>query len=88
MKQELKDMYLDGIRTGEKTLCFGLTEPDAGSDVWGIKTKAVKDGNEWVINGTKQWITNAPYADYCMLFAVSNPELHASRKRWNYMFLC
>lgn len=80
LKQELKDMYLDGIRTGEKTLCFGLTEPDAGSDVWGIKTKAVKDGNEWVINGTKQWITNAPYSDYCMLFAVTNPELHASRK--------
>ncbi|WP_209123558.1 acyl-CoA dehydrogenase family protein [Alkalihalobacillus sp. BA299] len=80
LKQELKDEYLEGIRTGEKTLCFGLTEPDAGSDVWGMKTKAVKDGNEWVINGTKQWITNAPYADYCMLFAVTNPDLQASRK--------
>ncbi|MEA1852299.1 acyl-CoA dehydrogenase family protein [Cytobacillus sp. FSL W7-1323] len=80
LKQELKDEYLDGIRKGEKTLCFGLTEPDAGSDVWGIKTKAVKVNNEWVINGTKQWITNAPYADYCMLFAVTNPELHAKRK--------
>lgn len=80
LQPELKERYLDGIRTGEKTLCFGLTEPDAGSDVWGIKTKAVKDGLEWVINGTKQWITNAPYADYCMLFAVTNPELHASRK--------
>ncbi|WP_165976166.1 acyl-CoA dehydrogenase family protein [Bacillus salipaludis] len=80
LKQELKDQYLEGIRTGEKTLCFGLTEPDAGSDVWGIKTKAVKDGNEWVINGTKQWITNSPYADYCMLFAVTNPDMQASRK--------
>jgi acyl-CoA dehydrogenase len=80
LKQELKDRYLEGIRTGEKTLCFGLTEPDAGSDVWGIKTKAIKDGNEWVINGTKQWITNSPYADYCMLFAVTNPELQARRK--------
>lgn len=80
LKQELKDYYLDGIRKGEKTLCFGLTEPDAGSDVWGIKTKAVKVNNEWVINGTKQWITNAPYADYCMLFAVTNPELHEKRK--------
>lgn len=80
LREELKDKYLDGIRTGEKTLCFGLTEPDAGSDVWGLKTKAVKDGDEWVINGTKQWITNAPYADYCMLFAVTNPELQAQRK--------
>jgi len=80
LKQELKDRYLEGIRTGEKTLCFGLTEPDAGSDVWGIKTKAVKEGKEWVINGTKQWITNAPYADYCMLFAVTNPELQAKRR--------
>ncbi|WP_367759795.1 acyl-CoA dehydrogenase family protein [Ammoniphilus sp. 3BR4] len=80
LRQELKDQYLEGIATGEKTLCFGLTEPDAGSDVWGIKTKAVKEGNEWVINGTKQWITNAPYADYCMLFAVTNPELQSQRK--------
>ncbi|MFM1653786.1 acyl-CoA dehydrogenase family protein [Brevibacillus sp. B_LB10_24] len=80
LRQELKDEYIEGIRTGEKTLCFGLTEPDAGSDVWGIKTKAVKDGNEWVINGTKQWITNSPYADYCMLFAVTNPELQQKRK--------
>lgn len=80
LNQELKDKYIEGIGSGEKTLCFGLTEPDAGSDVWGIKTKAVRDGNDWVINGTKQWITNAPYADYCMLFAVTNPELQAQRK--------
>jgi acyl-CoA dehydrogenase len=50
LKQELKDKYIEGIGSGEKTLCFGLTEPDAGSDVWGIKTRAVKDGNEWVLN--------------------------------------
>jgi len=80
LRQELKDKYIDGIGSGEKTLCFGLTEPDAGSDVWGIKTRAVKDGNEWVINGTKQWISHAHYADYCMLFVVTNPELQAQRK--------
>jgi acyl-CoA dehydrogenase len=80
LKQELKDKYIEGIGSGEKTLCFGLTEPDAGSDVWGIKTRAVKDGNEWVLNGTKQWISHAHYADYCMLFAVTNPELQAKRK--------
>ncbi|MFA1711122.1 acyl-CoA dehydrogenase family protein [Peribacillus frigoritolerans] len=80
LKQELKDKYIEGIGSGEKTLCFGLTEPDAGSDVWGIKTRAVKDGNEWVLNGTKQWISHAHYADYCMLFAVTNSELQAKRK--------
>jgi acyl-CoA dehydrogenase len=80
LNQELKDKHLEGIGSGEKTLCFGLTEPDAGSDVWGIRTKAVKDGNEYVINGTKQWISHAHYADYCMLFAVTNPELQAQRK--------
>jgi acyl-CoA dehydrogenase len=80
LKPEMKEKYLDGIRSGAKTLCFGLTEPDAGSDVWSIKTTAVKQGNEWVINGSKQWITNAAHADYCMLFAVTNPELKVQRK--------
>ncbi|RNF39797.1 acyl-CoA dehydrogenase family protein [Planococcus salinus] len=80
LKPELQEKYIEGIGSGEKTLCFGLTEPDAGSDVWGIKTRAVKQGNDWVLNGTKQWITNAPYADYCLLFAVTNPELQKERK--------
>ena len=66
---------MPGLLAGETTVCFGLTEPDAGSDVWGLKTKAVRDGDDWVINGTKQWITNAPYADYAAVFAVTNPEL-------------
>lgn len=80
LQPALKEKYLPKIASGEETLCFGLTEPDAGSDVWGIKTTAVRNGDEWVINGTKQWISNAPYASYCMLFAVTNPELHAQRK--------
>ncbi|MEK3937086.1 acyl-CoA dehydrogenase family protein [Sporosarcina sp. FSL W7-1349] len=80
LKPSLKEKYLPKIASAEETLCFGLTEPDAGSDVWGIRTKAVRDGDEWVINGTKQWISNAPYANYCMLFAITNPELHAQRK--------
>lgn len=80
LNEKLKSIYIDGIRSGEKTLCFGLTEPDAGSDVWGIKTRAVKEGHEWVINGTKQWITNGAHADYCMLFAITEPDLKAQRK--------
>ncbi len=68
------------LAAGRKTLCFGLSEPDAGSDVLAMKTTARRDGEGWVINGSKQWITNAPYADYCMLFAVTDPEMQAARK--------
>lgn len=68
-------LYLDDIASGEKTMCFGLSEPDAGSDVYNMKSRAVRDGDEWVITGTKQWISNAPYADYAMVFAITDPEL-------------
>jgi acyl-CoA dehydrogenase len=71
----IKRDVVPALLTGEKTVCFGLTEPDAGSDFWGIKTKARRDGDEWVLNGGKQWITNAPYADYAAILAVTNPEL-------------
>jgi acyl-CoA dehydrogenase len=80
LKPELREQLLPKVASGETLLCFGLSEPDAGSDVWNMKTKAVKDGEYWVINGTKQWITNAPYADYAIIFAVTNPELAATRK--------
>ncbi len=72
--------YRDAIASGEKTLCFGLSEPDAGSDVFGMRTRAVRDGDDWVITGTKQWITNAPYADYAMVFAVTDEEKARSRR--------
>jgi len=72
--------YRDGIASGDKTLCFGLSEPDAGSDVFGMKTRAVRDGDEWVLTGTKQWITNSPYADYAMVFALTDPEAAARHK--------
>jgi len=65
---------------GEKTICFGVTEPDAGSDLWNLKTKARKEGDEWVINGTKQWITNSPYADYAAVFAVTDEEAFAKHQ--------
>lgn len=57
--EEQKKKYLPPICSGEKVWGFGLTEPDAGSDAGGTKTNAVKDGNEWVINGAKMFITNA-----------------------------
>jgi glutaryl-CoA dehydrogenase len=51
------------MAAGEKIGCFGLTEPDHGSDPGGMKTRAKKDGNDWVINGAKLWITNGDIAD-------------------------
>jgi len=78
--ESVRDEVLPAMLSGEKTVCFGLTEPDAGSDVWGLKTKARRDGDEWVLNGTKQWITNAPYADYAAVFAVTDPELVEQHK--------
>ncbi|HWC22431.1 MAG TPA: acyl-CoA dehydrogenase [Flexivirga sp.] len=80
LQPQVRDKYVDGIGSGEKTFCFGLSEPGAGSDVQRIRTKAVRDGDGWVINGTKQWISNAPYADYCVLFAVTDPEANKARR--------
>ncbi len=80
LKPDIFEKYCDGIASGDKTLCFGLSEPDAGSDVFGMKTRAVRDGDEWVLTGTKQWITNSPYADYAMVFALTDPEAAARHK--------
>lgn len=77
---ELREELLPKVRSGESLLCFGLSEPDAGSDVWAMKTTAVKDGDHWILNGTKQWITNSPYADYAIIFAITDQELASQRK--------
>lgn len=77
---EVKDEILPGIESGETLLCFGLSEPDAGSDVWSMKTRAEKDGDHWIINGTKQWISYSPYAKYSMVFAITDSELFEKRK--------
>lgn len=61
--------------TGEKMFCFALTEPGAGSDAGSILTTAVADGDDYIINGRKTFITGAPVSDYVILFAKTNPEL-------------
>jgi acyl-CoA dehydrogenase len=76
----VRSEFIPQIASGEKTVCFGLSEADAGSDVWNIKTRAKRDGDDWVINGSKQWITNGPYADYPVIFAVTNEEMVKERK--------
>jgi acyl-CoA dehydrogenase len=71
--------YLPRLASGEWTASFALTEPEAGSDPSTLVTSAVQDGSDWVITGTKRFITNAPYADVFMVFARTDPQAAASR---------
>ena len=71
---EQKDKYLPGIIKGEIIGCFGLTEPEAGSDAAAISTTAVKEGDKWILNGTKTFITNATIADVALVFAYNDKE--------------
>ncbi|TWJ06896.1 glutaryl-CoA dehydrogenase [Altererythrobacter ishigakiensis] len=69
--EEQRRKYLPGLASGDLIGCFGLTEPDAGSDPAGMKTVARKDGDGYVINGSKTWISNAPFADVFVVWAKS-----------------
>jgi acyl-CoA dehydrogenase len=71
---------LPALMSGEKSMCFGLSEPGAGSDATMIRTRARPDGDGWRIDGRKIWISNAPIADYCVVFAITDPERAARRK--------
>lgn len=75
--EEQKNEYLPKIASGEITVAFGLTEPGAGSDAASIATKAVKNGDEYILNGTKTFISMAPLADYTIVYAKTAPELGA-----------
>ena len=70
--EEQKKKYLIPLASGNHLGCFGLTEPGAGSDAGSQKTTAVRDGSHYVLNGTKNFITNAPQADTCVLFAMTD----------------
>ena len=76
---ELKQRFLPKCASGEWSPAFALSEPDAGSDPGGMRTKAVRDGDEWVIDGTKNWITNLGVADFYICFAVTDPDEGHSR---------
>jgi acyl-CoA dehydrogenase len=80
MTEDVRAQYIERISTGEVTLALALTESEAGSDIWQMKTTARRDGSDWVLSGSKQWITNAPYADYLMVFAITDRELMKQRK--------
>jgi acyl-CoA dehydrogenase len=69
-----REKYLQPLMTADKSSCFALTEPDAGSDATRINTRAVRDGDEWVLNGRKHFITGGDDADFALVFAVTDPE--------------
>jgi alkylation response protein AidB-like acyl-CoA dehydrogenase len=77
--EELQQRILPRCASGEWTPAFALSEPEAGSDPGGMLTRAVRDGDEWVINGTKNWITNLGIADFYVVFAVTDPDAGHSR---------
>jgi len=70
--EEIKREYLVPMASGKKLGCFGLTEPGAGSDAGSQKTTAVRDGDFYIVDGTKNFITNAPQADTCVLFTMTD----------------
>src|ERR1700710_1786339 len=67
--EEQKQRWLPGMAAGELIGCFGLTEPDHGSDPGTMSTRARRDGDDWVLDGAKMWITNAPIADVAVIWA-------------------
>jgi len=72
--QEMKEKYLPDIASGKKWAAFGLTEANAGSDASGVQTTAVLDGDQWVLNGTKQWITNGGESQIYTIVAITDPS--------------
>ncbi len=75
--EEQKEKYLKPMVTGEKLFCFALTEPGAGSDAASILTTAVADGDDYILNGRKTFITGAPVSDYIIVFAKTSEEVGA-----------
>ncbi|WP_026341009.1 acyl-CoA dehydrogenase [Actinomadura atramentaria] len=71
---ELKKKYLTPVARGEAMFSYALSEAEAGSDAGGMKTRAVRDGDHWVLNGAKMWITNAGVSEYYTVMAVTDPE--------------
>ena len=77
---EEKQKYIKGILSAESIWCQGFSEPDNGSDLGNAQTRAVRDGNDYVINGSKIWTTQGNYADYMILLARTNPDAETKYK--------
>jgi len=70
--EEQKQQWLPGMAAGDYIGCFGLTEPDIGSDPGSMMTRAHRDGSDWILNGRKMWISNAPYSDVAVVWAMTD----------------
>jgi alkylation response protein AidB-like acyl-CoA dehydrogenase len=77
--EEQKHAWLGPLARGEALFCYALSEPEAGSDVASMRTRATRDGDGWVLNGTKRWITNAGEGDSYVVFAVTDPDAERGR---------
>jgi acyl-CoA dehydrogenase len=80
LRPEVLAKHRDRIASGEATLCFALSEPAAGSDASQITTRAERTPSGWRLNGEKQWISNAAYADLAIVFAVTDPQARDARR--------
>jgi len=80
MTEVARKQVEEAIVSGDKTVCFAMSEPEAGSDAWSMRTTARRENDAWVLNGSKQWISNSPYADYAFVFAVTDGELRKRKK--------
>ncbi|MBN4668427.1 acyl-CoA dehydrogenase family protein, partial [Pandoraea nosoerga] len=78
--QALKDHFMPDVIAGKKIVAVGVTEPGAGSDVKGIRTTARREGDGYVLNGTKMFITNGVHADLYCIAAVSSPDARPSQR--------
>ncbi|WP_049926057.1 acyl-CoA dehydrogenase family protein [Halopiger goleimassiliensis] len=72
--EDQKERFLEPVATGEKISGAAISEPDTGSDVSSVSTKAEKDGDEWVVNGNKMWITNGSVGDFFVVLCKTNPD--------------
>lgn len=85
--EEQKRKFIPPIPKGEGIMGSAITEPDAGSDIFGVKTSATKEGDSYVINGTKMFITNGSIADYLAVYCLTNPEAKSRYERYSFFLV-
>ena len=73
--EEIKSKYRPPVAKGEAMISYGLSEREAGSDTAGMKCRARRDGDDWILSGQKSWITNAGVSEFYTVLAVTDPEL-------------